>query len=102
MQLQVECNSLCSKQQLCWICNQTFKMREARVIVCDDQENSYGEICPQCLSRGFNWLEKQFQQLREVESNVVTSNNKSVSYAASYTVGIKSLTEQTLEVPRHE
>ena len=63
MQLQVECNGLSPKQQLCWICNHSFEMSEARIIVCDDQGDSYGEVCPQCLSMGFNWIKNQFQQL---------------------------------------
>jgi len=57
MQLQVECNSL-SKQQPAGF-NQSFEMSE-RVIVCDDQGDSYGEVCSQCLSMGFNWIKISF------------------------------------------
>lgn len=38
-------------------------MREARVIVCDERGDSYGDLCPKCVRKGFNWLGGQLQQL---------------------------------------
>ena len=63
MQLQIECNNLSTKQQFCWLCNHSFESGEARVIVCDNRGANYGEICPQCLSMGFDWIENEFEQL---------------------------------------
>jgi hypothetical protein len=63
MQLQVECNGLTKKQQPCWACDRVFKSREARIIVCTDQGASCGEVCPDCLDRGFQWLQYRFDQL---------------------------------------
>jgi hypothetical protein len=63
MQLQIECNQVPFQQQPCLICNRLFEMTEAKIIVCNNQGNDYGEVCPQCLSRGFDWLSAQFERL---------------------------------------
>jgi hypothetical protein len=62
MQFQIECNSL-KKKQICLTCHEQFEMREARVIVCSEQGDSYGDICPQCVAMGFNWVGRQLKQL---------------------------------------
>ncbi len=57
MQLQIECNSSSSKSQhSCVLCGQVFQSTEARVIVCNDRGNSYGDICADCLKRGSDWI----------------------------------------------
>jgi len=61
MQLQVECNDRVGKHQVCWTCDRVFRMQTARVTLCDDQ--SYGEVCPTCISRGYGWLSSQFERL---------------------------------------
>jgi hypothetical protein len=61
MQFQIECNSLKIKQK-CLVCNQVFDMKEARVIVCSSQGDSYGDVCPGCLARGADWIKSQLQQ----------------------------------------
>jgi len=38
-------------------------MSEARVIVCNEQGDSYGDICPECIAMGFDWIGNQLQQL---------------------------------------
>ena len=40
-------------------------MREARVILCNEQGDSYGDICPQCIAMGFNWIGNQLQRLND-------------------------------------
>lgn len=65
MQLQIECNPLPFRQEQCLICNQAFKMTEAKVIVCNDRGKDYGEVCPKCLEKGFHWLSDRFEQLQQ-------------------------------------
>ncbi len=63
MQFQIECNSLLKNHQMCVTCNKQFEMKEARVIVCNEQGDSVGELCPKCIRMGFHWLGSQLQQL---------------------------------------
>lgn len=63
MQLRVECIGLPASSQPCLLCEQPFHMKEGRVIVCDDHGQGYGDICPQCIGRGFYWISQQFEQL---------------------------------------
>ncbi|RUR84467.1 hypothetical protein ACF3DV_19360 [Chlorogloeopsis fritschii PCC 9212] len=58
MQFQIECNSK-NNSQKCLICHQHFQMNAARLIVYNDQGDSYGDICPQCIARGGNWIKIQ-------------------------------------------
>ncbi|MEC4883909.1 MAG: hypothetical protein SAL70_21650 [Scytonema sp. PMC 1070.18] len=62
MQFQIECNNL-TNNQLCLVCNQLFQMKDARLIVCSSQGDSYGDVCPDCVSRGANWIKSQLHQL---------------------------------------
>lgn len=64
MQFQIECNSFLKNSQTCLTCNELFEMREARVIVCNERGDRYGDICPQCIGMGFNWIETQLQTSR--------------------------------------
>lgn len=64
MQLQIECNPVPFQKQLCLTCEQLFEMAEAKVIACNDQGKSYGEVCPHCLKQGFDWLSDRFDHLR--------------------------------------
>jgi predicted amidophosphoribosyltransferase len=63
MQFQIECNRLLKNYQTCLTCQEPFEMREARVIVCNEQGDSYGDICPHCIAMGFNWIGNQLQHL---------------------------------------
>jgi hypothetical protein len=63
MQLQVECNDRVGKHQVCWTCDRIFKMQAAQVILCDEQGENCGNVCPTCISRGYGWLNSQFEQL---------------------------------------
>ena len=63
MQLQIEFNSLSLERQQCCICKQQFEMKEARVIVCSEKNEGYGEVCSHCIGKGFTWIENQFQNL---------------------------------------
>lgn len=67
MQFQIECNSTPFQTQLCLICDQQFEMTEAKVILCNDQGKSYGEVCPHCLKEGFTWISDRFTQLNQVK-----------------------------------
>lgn len=64
MQLQVECG-LPGLAQPCTLCEQSFEMKEGRVILCSDQGDKYGEVCPQCISQGIHWLNHQFERLMQ-------------------------------------
>lgn len=72
MQLQIEYNNCSFKEQICYLCKQQFEMKEARVIVCNKHGEGLGEVCPHCISKGFIWMEKRFQQLGNVRSLSVT------------------------------
>jgi hypothetical protein len=70
MQLQIECNNIPFQQKSCWICNQPFETREAKVVICNDQGNDYGEVCPECLEMGFYWLSNRFEQLNQPRKRI--------------------------------
>jgi hypothetical protein len=63
MQFQIEYNEVPLKTEQCLICDRLFEMTEAKVIICDDQGKSFGEVCPKCLKKGFGWLSDRFEQL---------------------------------------
>lgn len=65
MQLQIECNETLHQQKFCWMCDQLFETKEAKIIVCNDQGNRYGEVCPECLGKGFNWLNRRFELMNQ-------------------------------------
>lgn len=65
MQFQIECNSFLKNNQTCLTCKELFEMREARVIVCNERGDSYGDICPQCMALGFDWIGSQLEQLNQ-------------------------------------
>jgi predicted amidophosphoribosyltransferase len=56
MQLQVECNRSSIAQRSCLVCRQQFELAEARVIVCDDKGDNCGDVCPECIAMGPNWI----------------------------------------------
>lgn len=70
MQLQIECNQAPFQQQSCLICNQLFEMAEAKILVCNDQGKHYGEVCPKCLEKGFDWISDRFEQLNQPKRKV--------------------------------
>lgn len=70
MQLQIECNPAPLQSQTCLICKRLFEMTEAKIIVCNDHGNNYGEVCPQCLQRGFDWLSDRFEQLNHSHKTI--------------------------------
>ena len=63
MQLQIEYNRCSQLDSCCYLCKQQFEMKEARVIVCCDRAEGYGEVCPDCIAKGFTWMENRFQKL---------------------------------------
>jgi hypothetical protein len=64
MQLQVECNGT-GKHHDCWTCDRSFEVHSARVLIYNNHGKNYGEVCPQCLDRGFEWLSHRFEQLSQ-------------------------------------
>jgi hypothetical protein len=61
MKFQIECNTG-KTRQICLICQQTFQTHKARLIICNDQGEAYGDICHQCISKGGNWIQFQLQE----------------------------------------
>ncbi|ARV59561.1 hypothetical protein BZZ01_13800 [Nostocales cyanobacterium HT-58-2] len=61
MQFQIECNTL-KNNQMCLICNKPFETREARLIICSDQGDGFGDICPECIAKGASWIKSHLQQ----------------------------------------
>lgn len=68
MQFQIECNGSLN-QETCLLCQEQFQMRKARVIVCNDRGDSYGELCPKCVAKGYNLLGTKLQQLTHLLSH---------------------------------
>mgnify|MGYP003476655484 CR=1 len=62
IKLQIECNSL-KNDQACLICSEHLQMNEARLLVCNDRGDSYGDICPNCIIKGKTWIDSQLYQL---------------------------------------
>jgi hypothetical protein len=73
MQLQVECNNLVGKRQVCWMCDRPFKMQAARVILCDNQGRTYGDVCPTCIGQGYGWLSSQFERLTAPQKTAIAA-----------------------------
>ncbi|MBW4541214.1 MAG: hypothetical protein KME43_19060 [Myxacorys chilensis ATA2-1-KO14] len=71
MQLQVEHNSSLLQKQSCLICKQLFEMTEAKIIICNEQGTYYGEVCPKCLEKGFDWLSDRFERLNQSRKTIV-------------------------------
>jgi hypothetical protein len=61
MQFQLEFDNLLVTSTPCLACEEQFEPTAARVIVCDQQGNPHGEICPHCGAKGLGWLATQFQ-----------------------------------------
>ncbi len=93
MQLQIECNREPFKQKSCLICNQLFEMTEARIIVCNDQGNDYGEVCPKCLRKGFSWLSDRFEQLSQPQKSLKCLGLK----ACKLQLELKTITSQQID-----
>ncbi|RAM51606.1 hypothetical protein BLD44_017525 [Mastigocladus laminosus UU774] len=64
MKFQIECNSLLTNNQMCLVCDRLFQTEAARLIVCSDKGDSYGDVCPECIARGATWIGSQLQQFR--------------------------------------
>nr|OEJ77172.1 hypothetical protein BH720_00405 [Desertifilum tharense IPPAS B-1220] len=62
MKFQIECNRLLKMPKTCLTCQNLFEMGEARVIVCNDEGDSYGDICPHCIAMGSSWLGNKIQR----------------------------------------
>jgi hypothetical protein len=70
MQLQVECNGSVKSARSCWTCDRSFQIQPAKVIICNDQGMSYGEVCPQCINQGFDWIHNRFTQLTHLSQTI--------------------------------
>jgi hypothetical protein len=83
MQLQIECNGIPLQKQSCLICNHLFETTKARIIICNDQGNSYGEACPKCLKKGFYWLSDRFEQLNQPRKTVAIRETRKLEVPMS-------------------
>jgi hypothetical protein len=83
MQLQIECNSIPFQQEFCFTCDQLFEITEAEIIVCNDQGEERGKVCPKCLKKGFLWLSDRFDQLDKPKNRVVIRQSKSLEIPIS-------------------
>ncbi|MFN6561271.1 MAG: hypothetical protein RMY28_015965 [Nostoc sp. ChiSLP01] len=64
MKFQIECNAD-TISQICLICQQNFQTNAARLIVCNDQGEGYGDLCSQCIAQGGNWIQYQLQKFSQ-------------------------------------
>ncbi|MUG95840.1 hypothetical protein F7734_27165 [Scytonema sp. UIC 10036] len=65
MKFQIECSSL-AKQEFCLICDRPIHTAEARLIVCSDQGDGFGDICPECIGMGAYWIKSQLPHFRSL------------------------------------
>ena len=47
-----------------------LKIAGAKILVCNDQGKQYGEVCPNCLGKGFDWLSDRFEQLNQPRQKI--------------------------------
>lgn len=64
MQLQVECNGI-GEHHDCWTCDRSFEVQSAQVLICNDYGTNCGVVCPDCLDRGFDWLNRRYELLSQ-------------------------------------
>jgi predicted amidophosphoribosyltransferase len=83
MQLQIECNDAPFQKQLCLTCDRQFETTEAKVIVCNDLGKAYGEVCPHCLEKGFNWISDRFSQLNQPKRKVALRQARNLKLPVS-------------------
>jgi hypothetical protein len=67
MKFQIECNSL-KKKQTCLVCKNPFEMKDARLILCSDAGDRYGDVCPDCMAKGADWIGSQYQERKLILS----------------------------------
>lgn len=70
MQLQIECNNTSLANQACVLCNQEFELQEVRIVVCQEGENACGDLCPQCISQGPDWIWQHLLQRTKIQSKI--------------------------------
>ncbi|MGL5804380.1 MAG: hypothetical protein ACRC2R_23700 [Xenococcaceae cyanobacterium] len=58
---QIECNNL-KNNQTCLACDRQFQLSDARLIVCNDTGEFFGDVCPECTTRGGNWINSQLNR----------------------------------------
>lgn len=66
MQLQIECNNASLTDQSCLLCDQEFELQEARIIVCNEGGNTCGDLCPQCVAKGPEWIWQHLLQVTKI------------------------------------
>lgn len=66
MQLQIECNHTLSTDQSCLLCSQEFELQDARVIVCNEGGTNCGDLCPECISKGPDWIWHRLLQTSKI------------------------------------
>lgn len=62
MQLQIEHISTLLTQQTCLTCCKIFEPSLARVIICSENGDPYGDICPTCLAKGSSFIRTRVRQ----------------------------------------
>ena len=83
MQLQIECNRIPAQKQFCLTCSSLFEMTEAKVIVCNNQGKSYGEICSPCLRKGHQWISDRVNQLNQPQRKVTIRQTQNLEIPIS-------------------
>ena len=64
MQLRIEINTEKLPNQNCVLCHTIFDSSVARVILCNDKNLEYGDICPCCIHQGPNWMQRQLRKIQ--------------------------------------
>lgn len=65
MQLQIEHTCSLMTQQHCLTCQQAFIPSLARVIVCNESGDAYGDLCAACFTQGSSFIRSRIHQRLE-------------------------------------
>jgi hypothetical protein len=78
MQLQIEHTSSLPTQQSCVLCDQFFRPNLARVIVCGQDGEAYGDLCTDCLAQGSGFIRTQLQRFlsAQVEKSMLQAREQ--------------------------
>ncbi|MEA5619083.1 hypothetical protein VB711_14735 [Cronbergia sp. UHCC 0137] len=64
MRFQIECNRLLNSQT-CLTCHKQFDLQEARLIICDDEGQCCGDVCPECIAKGAKWIDSRLPKFNQ-------------------------------------
>ncbi|MDZ4871491.1 MAG: hypothetical protein CLLPBCKN_000879 [Chroococcidiopsis cubana SAG 39.79] len=71
IKFQIEHRSFSRKYQRCYFCQRDFERKEATIILCNECGETCGEACPNCIDKGYTWMQKQFHTAKLVGNRFI-------------------------------